>query len=371
MLNVDFQDEEHRSNSEFRDLHFSESQMGAVIRGSGESNNWLMATANPVVTMDPRDDPYIQAHFANKEGVEVSDDDATMRGFDDPYKSLGDDAAFLYQIVVWQMKETDIFSDKKEAKYLLHNHGCYCHPLSSKNIGPVPGSGYNGPAVDALDRLCKALWLAKKCVPVDDPDCDPHVPFDHMWHPYKAKPYCLNTPQSCAKNVCKLEIDFATRVAELLVHGGTNGNKYSKKEKFITKHQVQYDALCIPQEPTSNGPRDTCCGKLMDRRLYNDLLLQCCHDGRIKSIGTCPINRKRRNLPNLHRVIISPEQQKEHEEEKSKDKPKKEDQEPKFRVEHDKKGAKGKKDKKAKKQEKNKKKKNKTKPSEKEKKIAG
>ena len=34
----------------------------------------------------------------------------------------------------------------------------------------------------------------------------------------------------------------------------------------------------------------------MDRRLYDDMLYSCCKDGQIKSIGTCPVFRRRREV---------------------------------------------------------------------------
>ena len=218
--------------------------------------------------------------------------DENLRGFYDPFRGLQDQSILLYQIASLQYN-LDIFASPKQAKRFLFNHGCYCYPMNTKSVGPK--FNYNGPPVDALDRLCKKLWQAKKCIDIvtgNGLPCNTNIDYDHFWHPNDNKPVCINSDE-CSKSVCNLEIDFNNRVSELLASG-----RYAKDAGvFSTSTEEEYNAHCFePPRANPGGRKDECCGEGIERRFYNDVIFECCGDQTIKQTGTCDsfLKKKRR-----------------------------------------------------------------------------
>merc|ERR1712048_1348250 len=127
-------------------------------------------------------------------------------------RQLGDSSSLLFEIMS-NRYASNMFADDKAAKHYLDNHGCYCHPVKSKNVGPH--GDYNGPAVDELDALCKKFWQAQRCL---SENCDRETDFTAAWDGVQSQHACIDA-DSCASEVCALEIDFNERVAQLINSG--------------------------------------------------------------------------------------------------------------------------------------------------------
>lgn len=193
------------------------------------------------------------------------------------YRQLGDSSSLLFEIMTNRYGST-MFLDDKEAKHYFNNHGCYCHPVGSKNVGPH--GDYNGPPLDELDHLCKKFWQAQRCM---TEDCSAETDFAAVWDPSGSKHACVDT-DACANEICALEIDFNERVAQL-INGGTYTMDHVAME---SKSEAQYSAMCTQANTAvKQGPKNDCCGTGIERKTYNDVMFDCCSDGSIKSMGTC------------------------------------------------------------------------------------
>ena len=191
-------------------------------------------------------------------------------------RQLGDSDDLLFEIMTHRYGSA-MFSDAKAAKHALDNYGCYCHPVKSKNVGPH--GDYNGPPLDELDHLCKKFWQAQRCL---SEGCDSTTDFEDVWDPSSSQHACLDT-DSCAREVCALEIDFNERVAALLASGA-----YTQDDNKGTKTEAAYNAICTASnKAVKQGPKNACCGNGIERKTFNDIMFDCCSDGSIKSMGTC------------------------------------------------------------------------------------
>ena len=190
-------------------------------------------------------------------------------------RQLGDSSNLLFEIMTNRHGSTD-FADDKAAKHFLDNHGCYCHPVKSKNVGPH--GDYNGPALDELDLLCKKFWQSQRCI---SEGCDKDTDFTAAWDGSANQHACVDA-DACASEICALEIDFNERVGQLIATG------YVQDEALASKTEAEYSAICTEANTAARqGPKNNCCGSGIERKTYNDIMFDCCSDGSIKTMGTC------------------------------------------------------------------------------------
>lgn len=181
-----------------------------------------------------------------------------------------------------------------DAKALIKNYGCFCYPLGRKMVGPT--LNFNGDPLDELDQLCKNMYRAQKCITIDAEDgeykreCETSQGF--AWYvDGTGAVQCGNIDdtakdrerKACKYTMCEIELDFAHKVASLFSNG------YSRNDDFFRMEETKYLSTCARTDNNgSNGQQQelACCGKGLDRRIFNNLVSDCCNDV-VESIGTC------------------------------------------------------------------------------------
>lgn len=180
----------------------------------------------------------------------------------------------------------------KEAKVLLRGYGCYCYPQNNNYVGPA--NGFNGEPVDELDRLCKQLYRAQRCLEIDSNNGEyPKICTVDQAYAYhqdnsgdiicgeENAPVKQDTRKECKIDMCNLEKDFVAKVSDLFNSG------YSKNGAFDDMSETDYENTCTRLINAGGSPTElACCGTGIDRRTFNGLVNQCCND-QVSSLGSC------------------------------------------------------------------------------------
>lgn len=182
--------------------------------------------------------------------------------------------------------------EQNEAKNFLRNYGCYCYPLMSQKVGPA--FNYNAEPVDAMDELCKKLWRAQKCIEIDSVNgvyekaCDVGQAYGTHLNEDTNELICgteANQNQqdklSCRFNMCELEKDFATKIADLVKSG------YERNQAYKNMNEEEYRNTCARVAGSGAETDLACCGSGLKRKTYNTLTSQCCDGDRVESFGSC------------------------------------------------------------------------------------
>lgn len=189
------------------------------------------------------------------------------------------------------MLATKLNIPEADAKNLLRGYGCFCYVQGSTSAGPA--FKYHGEAVDPLDQLCKDLYKAEKCIGIDSLDgnyrkgcfVDQSTKFSNIVNPDGTVSVICNDDQNqCKEDMCNIENDFSSKVAELFNTGYQTNNSF----KIAWQDEAGYKSLCPAPERDDNGGMVamSCCGKGLDRAIYNPLLSECCNE-EISSLGSC------------------------------------------------------------------------------------
>lgn len=182
--------------------------------------------------------------------------------------------------------------DERDAKQLMRGYGCYCYPLDGTRVGPL--NGYHGEPLDELDKLCKHLYRAERCLQIDSANGEyPKDCHNDMAYPFYED---SNNPgnvicgeegivpdpkrKECKIDMCELERDFVTRVNQLFNSG------YTKNSMYDDMNAMDYDNVCVNNNGGGHDNELACCGAGIERRTYNSLVHQCCND-QISAFGDC------------------------------------------------------------------------------------
>lgn len=186
-----------------------------------------------------------------------------------------------------------------DAKSYLTNYGCFCYPQGEKTVSSQ--FGYHGAALDELDQLCRDLWIAQKCLPIDAADgqfgskdiCGPDNGF--KWHvDINGELQCGSNGQInyadnqlCKAANCQLESEFVTKVAELLNNGYAKNQVWNKMDEAAYKTHCAKNPSAAPADPNKNK----CCGVGLARRSFDPDLKECCEDNGVETkaspFGSC------------------------------------------------------------------------------------
>lgn len=180
----------------------------------------------------------------------------------------------------------------KEAKNLLRNYGCFCYPQGQNFVGPT--NGFNGEPVDELDRLCKQLFRAQRCLTIDSTngvypkECNQDQAYsffqDNQGDVICGEENASNKQtirKDCKIDMCELEKDFVNKVSNLFNSG------YVKVNAFENMNQADYEATCARNSAGGGTLSElACCGAGIERRTYNNVVNTCCNN-QVSSLGSC------------------------------------------------------------------------------------
>merc|ERR1712037_162095 len=178
-----------------------------------------------------------------------------------------------------------------QGKDSFQKYGCYCTPHKDAVQNHL-WVGQGAP-VDEIDALCKDLWDAYKCLPIDEDGCSSTEPY--KWKVQKGDIVkCSDKPDTCARTVCETDKDFATEVSKMvgawkskfhMDNGfdrvarctGETEPSFAKKSETGPSIQVEVERA-FEKEPVAQK----CCGFGTHRHFYKTNRLECCPDGTTK-----------------------------------------------------------------------------------------
>ena len=190
--------------------------------------------------------------------------------------------------------------DQSSVVLTLHQYGCWCY------FGDDHGKG-KGNVVDDLDGLCKTLHQNYECAILDHADgasssvsCDKpweadYRPVDRLDSNVDITKECqkLNKKRdSCSIKACIIEGNFIMNLLKFFFEGGSIDKSM--------KHSKGFDpSNSCPINLVNGSPEVECCGEYPSRfpfrtrdgerkccqgRTYNAIALQCCEDGKTKTV---------------------------------------------------------------------------------------
>lgn len=181
----------------------------------------------------------------------------------------------------------------REAKNLLRNYGCFCYPQGQNFVGPT--NGFNGEPVDELDRLCKQLFRAQRCLQIDSDNgeypkqCNNDMAYAFHQDANTGDVVCgeenatakQSTRKDCKIDMCELEKDFVSKVSDLFNNG------FVKNAAYENMGQSDYEATCARNSAGGGTQSElACCGAGIERRTYNSVVNMCCNN-EVSSLGSC------------------------------------------------------------------------------------
>lgn len=189
--------------------------------------------------------------------------------------------------------------DKNTFGDMINKYGCHCFPNGSK------AAGGSGPAVNAVDGLCKKLSKCHKCIQLEYGEDAVDVN-DGRYTWGENDDGTLN----CDKNnnnparraLCECDRNFAYQMKVEWDDASWN-NYYWLNNRHARQNEVfDYDETC---QPAGNGSgtwqADVCCGDSFPNKepydssqrgccsstVFNLFTQECCGNGSIGSIGSC------------------------------------------------------------------------------------
>lgn len=184
----------------------------------------------------------------------------------------------------------DMFYGVSNTKYsravlaaFVRNYGCHCFQEQEKIVGG------RGKPVDEQDSLCRRLQQCHTCVAMDHTNkCDPDVGNYRYTIDGTLKTIsCSENTDNCKRNACECDKAFALDFAA--IWDDNKFNRYYWKNKYNLKAgNPTFDMEETCKITGFGSPKDECCGEYPSRKPYNSVLYQCCEDGSVKSVGSCP-----------------------------------------------------------------------------------
>jgi len=181
----------------------------------------------------------------------------------------------------------------------INKYGCHCFPGGTKAAGGV------GPAVDALDSLCKKLYKCHKCIQIEfGVDAVDVNDGRYTW--------ALNDDGTlnCDKNqnnparkaLCQCDREYAYEMKNVWTDDGFNEYYWLSNRNARQGGTFDYDATCVANNNGSGAAADQCCGSAFPNKepfdstqraccnsdsVYNIFTQECCTDGTVAGIGSC------------------------------------------------------------------------------------
>lgn len=188
--------------------------------------------------------------------------------------------------------------DKNSFGDKINKYGCHCFPGGNKAAGGV------GPAVDALDSLCKKLYKCHKCIQIEfGPDAVDVNDGRYTWQQED------DGSLGCDKNknnparyaLCKCDRAYAYAMKTIWDDDSFNTWYWLNNRHARQNESFDYDSTCVAAGNNGGASADECCGvDFPDKEpfdstqreccvstVYNRFTQQCCADGSIKGIGSC------------------------------------------------------------------------------------
>lgn len=179
-------------------------------------------------------------------------------------------------------------------------YACHCFP------GDTKAAGGQGPALDAVDAVCKKLSKCHKCVLLEFGEGSIDVD-DGRYNWEQANDGSLD----CSKNndgtvrraLCECDKQYANEMGSVWDDSAHNefywkNNRHARQNPTFDK-----DATCVPPGNGGTGKADSCCGSAFPAMepynsaqkgccsvsglVYNGLTHECCVDGSISALGAC------------------------------------------------------------------------------------
>jgi len=211
----------------------------------------------------------------------------------------------------------------------IWSYGCWCM-LSD----PTAGAGN---ALDEYDKACRQMAHCNRCAEADGgPTCKAETTGFQVAVDWDSDNFGLNMDCSaantdlCAEHLCACEINFLARILDLLWDGEQRSDAFQRTADFdyticfvdqnagttaapTTADATTSAATTAAPDTTTSGtteePQYICCGLYPDRQVlgltasccesgsggvagvsnaYSTLTQECCSDGSVATIGSCP-----------------------------------------------------------------------------------
>jgi len=184
---------------------------------------------------------------------------------------------------------------KLQSSEMFTNYGCYCLP-SQAYTEDMNWIG-RGTPVDEIDNLCKKLLTCYGCLGKTYSKCSASTPY--AWDiNLQGHKICEEPGDSCKGALCRCDIDFSQELSNISdkwnqkysMHYGFDREKVCGVRK-VTKQNVangNTGARGITLENSGlNDPK--CCGTGLNSVIYHPSRLECCRDGKTRTIGSCDV----------------------------------------------------------------------------------
>lgn len=188
--------------------------------------------------------------------------------------------------------------DKNDFGDKINKYGCHCFPNGSK------AAGGTGPAVDAMDSLCKKLYKCHKCIQIEyGMDAIDVNDGRYTWAVEDDGSLSCDKNKNNPARLALCECDRAYAYAMKNVWDDDSFNQYYwLNNKFARQNPDQvfsYEDTCVANGGGQSA--DTCCGAAFPEKepydstqrgccgnsLFNVFTQECCQDGSVGSIGSC------------------------------------------------------------------------------------
>jgi len=199
---------------------------------------------------------------------------------------------------------TSSYTDSELDK-MIQNYGCHCFPDSSrKAIG-------QGAAVNEIDATCLSLQRCRRCIDMEfigPDDIDAHQEKYRYSIDENTKAIdCSSSRNSPAQRaLCLCDKEFAETLGQIWDDSNFDRQYWLFKSNVQSRKQQNLpvfdkEAVCVG---TGTGTADACCGSDFPAKFpydsmtrsccnaagqtYDAVAKDCCDDGVIRDVGSCP-----------------------------------------------------------------------------------
>jgi len=206
----------------------------------------------------------------------------------------------FHSIVTMAYSQVTTSLTKNVFEEKIRKYGCHCFPLDTKSAGG------QGPAVDAMDSLCKKLYKCHKCINLEfGVEAIDVNQGKYTWQldDQTGLISCDKNAQNPArKALCECDREYAYHMKNLWDDNSFNGF-YWKNNKWAKQNPTfDFDNTCMQAGGSgSGGKADMCCGDAFPNKepydssqkaccgstIFNAVTQTCCAADHIASPGSC------------------------------------------------------------------------------------
>ena len=167
----------------------------------------------------------------------------------------------------------------------IQNYGCHCFPGMSR------AAGGQGAPVDDMDSACHTLFKCHRCVDMDHNNaCDVDAG-KYRFSIRDGEITCNGDRNSdCQQNQCQCDKEFALTMGQIWDDDAYNFHYWLARNNVRAMENAGtpvFDFADTCQNSQSNSTPDSCCGEYPHRRPFSSVMMECCDDGSIGSVGSC------------------------------------------------------------------------------------